>query len=745
MSKKRHAVLGGHKRKYKKHGGFQIKLKQQTVYTVGAIWLWLFAAIISVSFFGEGSLLTTLREELLLHIGWVMFGLPPFLVTLSFLLFKIKSPVGRPNVPMGLGILLFSLMGVTQAGVAGETVWQFAAERISTEGALLFYLFVLVIGLILLFNSSLDSMVNFLIMGGQTIATSVGEWLNGLVTKKDEFGFDREPGQMKIKGMSLDDKPMVSKIQPTTTPIQVGGANPNVPPKPVMVPHLAKAPSSSDLKIKDMTISSAPDTKMWEYPPVSLLSDGPGQKADRGDVRKNATIIEKTLESFGIKANVAEVNSGPAVTQYAIEIALGTKVSKITSLSSDLALALQAPTGEVRIEAPIPGRNLVGIEIPNRGLEFVTFKRMIQSDVLHKAKSKLAVALGLDVSANPVIADIGKMPHALIAGTTGSGKSVLVNTWITSLLFRTTPSEVRLILVDPKRVELTGYNGIPHLLTPVIVEPDKILSALRWAVAEMEHRYKQFAEVGVRNIEGFNELSGFQAMPFIVIFIDELADLMSYAPVEVEDTICRLAQMARATGIHLVLATQRPSVDVITGLIKANVPTRLAFNVSSMIDSRVVLDMPGAEKLLGRGDMLYIAADQSKPSRIQGTFVSEKEVNKVVEFLKSKNTPVQYTDEVTSQKVTLAGKKGSGGANKGSDGNDAMFEEAVRLICQHDKASASLLQRRLSVGYARAARILDQLEEAGIIGPAEGSKPRDVLMKNPDEYFAKQAEGTSEE
>lgn len=294
-----------------------------------------------------------------------------------------------------------------------------------------------------------------------------------------------------------------------------------------------------------------------------------------------------------------------------------------------------------------------------------------------------------------------------------------------------------MIMVDPKRVELIGYNGIPHLLTPVIVEIDKILSALRWALTEMENRYKKFAEVGVRNIDGFNELSGFQAMPFIIIFIDELAALMAYAPVEVEDTICRLAQMARATGIHLVLSTQRPSVDVITGLIKANIPSRIAFNVSSMIDSRVVLDMPGAEKLLGRGDMLYIPSDQSKPNRIQGTYVSEQEVGKIVEFLKNKNAAVHYTEEVTTQPVGSL-KKGS----VGSDGHDPLFEDALRLICQHDKASASLLQRRLSVGYARAARILDQLEEAGVISPGEGSKPRDVLIKNPDEFLASQ-QGTS--
>jgi DNA segregation ATPase FtsK/SpoIIIE, S-DNA-T family len=711
------------KRKYKKRSPFQLKLKTQTVYTVGAIWLWLFAALIAISFFGEGAVLTRLRDELLLHVGWVMYALPPFLVTLSFLFFKIKSDIGKPNVPLGFGIILLSLLGITQAGIAGDFLWNILAQRISVEGAVLTYLALFIIGCILVFNSSLDAIVNFLLMGGQALFQIIGNGLNSLVTKKDSASFGNEKTQLKIKGLDDDKTPMIkTPITPPPVPAKSSTAT-------------GESTTKSEVKIKNPTLATPTDMAMWEYPPVSILSDGPGQKADRGDVRRNAAVIEKTLESFGINTKVAEVNSGPAVTQYAIEIALGTKVSKITSLSSDLALALAAPTGQVRIEAPIPGRNLVGIEIPNRGLEFVTMKRMIQSDMLKKAKSKLAVSLGLDVSGNPVIADIGKMPHALIAGTTGSGKSVLINAWITSLLYRTNPNEVKLILIDPKRVELTGYNGIPHLLTPVIVESDKILSALRWATAEMEHRYKQFAEVGVRNIDGFNELSGFQAMPYIVIFIDELADIMAYAPVEVEDTICRIAQMARATGIHLVLATQRPSVDVITGLIKANVPTRIAFNVSSMIDSRVILDMPGAEKLLGRGDMLYIPADQSKPSRIQGTYVSDHEVEKVVSFLKEKNIPVHYTEEVTSQSTP---RMKGGGGNVGGDGHDAMFEDALRLICQHDKASASLLQRRLSVGYARAARILDQLEEAGIIGPAEGSKPRDVLVKNPDDYLAQQ-------
>jgi S-DNA-T family DNA segregation ATPase FtsK/SpoIIIE len=360
---------------------------------------------------------------------------------------------------------------------------------------------------------------------------------------------------------------------------------------------------------------------------------------------------------------------------------------------------------------------------------------MLSSEALKRGKDKLLVALGLDVSGNPITSNIAKMPHVLIAGTTGSGKSVLINSWISSLLFRTTPSEVRLILVDPKRVELIGYNGIPHLLTPVIVEPDKILSALKWALSEMDRRYKLFSEVGVRNIDGYNELAGFQSLPYIVILVDELADLMAYAPVEVEDSICRLAQMARATGIHLVVATQRPSVDVITGLIKANIPSRIAFNVSSMVDSRVIIDMPGAEKLLGRGDMLYIPPDQAKPTRIQGTYVSEQEVQRLVDFLKSKNIPVQYTSEVTSMPQTWK-KPGTPGLPPTSDGKDPLFEEALKVVCQYDRASASLLQRRLSIGYARAARILDQLEEEGIVGPGEGSKPRDVLVRNAEEYLA---------
>ncbi len=705
----------GKKRKYRKRSPFHLKLKKQTVYTVGAIWLWLIAGVITLSFFGEGILLNELRDQLVSQVGWAYYLLPPLLVSLSFLFFKVKSDLGKPNVPLGFSLVFISLIGLTQAGAFGETLWLSTSSALSSEGAVVIYLGVLVAGLIILFNTSLDRLVNFLLLGIQTLSDIVRGAVENLFAKRTRQ-FSPKQIPLTIRGGEEGTKLAKAPVVPPPVPVKTARGD------------------TSALKIT--VPQGGTDLGMWEYPPTSLLSDGPGEKADRGDVRRNADIIEKTLDSFGVEAKVTEVNSGPAVTQYAIEIALGTKVSKITSLSSDLALALAAPTGQVRIEAPIPGRNLVGIEIPNRGLEFVTLKRMLGSEAMRKAKSKLAVALGLDVSGNPIITDIGKMPHVLVAGTTGSGKSVLINSWICSLLFRTTPAEVRVIMVDPKRVELTGYNGIPHLLTPVIVEPDKILSALRWATNEMETRYKQFAEVGVRNIDGFNELSGFQAMPYIVIFIDELADLMAYAPVEVEDAIVRLAQMARATGMHLVVSTQRPSVDVITGLLKANIPCRIAFNVSSMVDSRVIIDMPGAEKLLGRGDMLFVPPDQSKPSRIQGTFVSDAEVGRVVDFLKSKHAAVEYTEEITKQPLT-GWKRG---VQVGTDGRDQLFEDALRLVCQFDKASASLLQRRLSIGYARAARIIDQLEAAGVIGPGEGSKPRDVLVKNPDEFLAQQSE-----
>lgn len=683
-------------RRYRRRG-FKFKLRNETIYTLFSLLLISASAIFFVSFTKNGPLLATINKILTHYFGWGALFLPVSLLFTALMFTRLKISIAKPNVTVGFSLFLLSLLSLTRAGVVGREIFFNIELLLTTFGAVVLLVVGTIVGVIVLFNTSIDKVFAIMADSFQGLYTPLNKYiLTPLFTKKPKPVFVKSPLPLKIKEERGREKmvspPMLSQTVVANLPMEAG---------------------------------------IWEYPPLSLLSDIPGQKADRGDLKHSAEIIEKTLASFGIQARVAEVNLGPAVTQYALEIALGTKLSKITALSNDLALALAAPTGQIRIEAPMPGRSLVGIEIPNRSLEFVTLKTMLSSSLMQKNKSKLLVALGLDVSGSPVVADIAKMPHVLVAGTTGSGKSVLVNSFICSLLFRTTPSELKLILVDPKRVELTGYNDIPHLLTPVIVDVQKILSALKWAMAEMDRRYKLFAGVGVRNIDSYNEFSGFQALPYIVIIIDELADLMAYAPVEVEDAICRLAQMARATGIHLVLATQRPSVDVITGLIKANVPSRVAFNVSSMIDSRVVIDMPGAEKLLGRGDMLYIPPEQAKPTRIQGTYVSEPEIKKVVEFLKAKKITVAYTEEVTSQKLTFG--KGTAGS---VDGKDALFEDAVRVVCQYDRASASLLQRRLSVGYARAARILDQLEQEGVIGPGEGSKPRDVLVRNADEFLA---------
>ena len=693
------------RRKHYRRSRLKLKLKKGTIYSIFAFGFIVAGLILLLSFTKNGSSFLFINNLLDRYFGNNSYLFPFVLIFFGFLFLKLKLFLSGINVSIGFLLFFLSLSALTHSGMVGREFFGILSDILTDIGANIVFLAGILIGLIVFFNTSVDQIVDFLSLIFKNIHRLFPTKLLGFFKNKST-GFNEKP--MKIKGGKT--LPNLS----TDAPIINSSSIKKVPP----------------LLSDQLVSNSLTKAGIWEYPPFSLLSEGTSQKADRGDIKKVATTIEKTLQSFSIGAKVVEVNLGPAVTQYALEIALGTKVSKITSLSNDLALATEAPTGQIRIEAPIPGRNLVGIEIPNRSLEIVTLKTMLESNIMNKNKSKLTVSLGLDVSGNPVVANIAKMPHVLIAGTTGSGKSVLINSFISSLLFRASPAEVKLILIDPKRVELTGYNGIPHLMTPVIVEVEKILASLKWAMDEMERRYKTFAGSGVRNIDSYNELAGFQSLPYIVILIDELADLMAFAPVEVEDAIARLAQMARATGIHLVVSTQRPSVDVITGLIKANIPCRIAFNVSSMIDSRVILDTPGAEKLLGRGDMLYIPPDQAKPTRIQGAFVSDKEVKRLVEFLKTKNPPVEYTEEVLSKPLILR-KTGS----IGSDGKDALFEEAIRAVCQYDRASASLLQRRLSIGYSRAARILDQLEAAGVVGHAEGSKPRDVLAKNAEEII----------
>lgn len=467
--------------------------------------------------------------------------------------------------------------------------------------------------------------------------------------------------------------------------------------------------------------------KVWEYPPISLLNNEPNRRANAGNTSERSRIIEETLKAFGVKAHVADMNIGPAVTQYAVSPAIGTKTSKIQNLSTDLALRLKSPSGSVRIEAPIPGTNLIGIEVPNFSPSTVSLRSVLESEPMKRVKSKLAVPMGHDVSGKPVVQDMAKWPHGLIAGATGSGKSVMLNALICALLYRCSPQELRFIMIDPKMVELVQYNGIPHLLTPVVTEVEqKAVSTFAWAVNEMERRYKAFSAAGVRNIESYNQLSGFQAEPYIVIVVDELAEMMMTAASEVEKYITRISQKSRATGIHLILATQRPTVNILTGTIKANAPTRIAFKVSSQIDSRVIIDQSGAETLIGRGDMLFIPPDDSKPKRVQGVFVSDKEINALVEFLKNSGVEPDYKSEITEMKVATNKAEGS------VDGVDEKMVEALEIIMETNKASASYLQRRLGIGYTRAARIIDDLEAAGVIGSAQGSKPRDVLVPGVD-------------
>jgi S-DNA-T family DNA segregation ATPase FtsK/SpoIIIE len=423
---------------------------------------------------------------------------------------------------------------------------------------------------------------------------------------------------------------------------------------------------------------------------------------------------------------MSDVNVGPTVSQYTLKPADGVKLNTITARSNDLALALAAPS--VRIEAPIPGKSAVGVEIPNKTAAIVTLREILEADEIKKTDSSLALALGRDAAGTPFVVDLTKMPHLLIAGATGAGKSVCINSIIINLLYLNSPADLRFLLVDPKRVEFTEYNGIPHLLAPVVTDVDKTVSLLKWVVAEMERRFKLFAESSCRNIQVYNENPTEGKLPYIVVIIDELSDLMAQAANEVEASIVRIAQMARAVGIHLIVATQRPSVDVITGLIKANIPTRIAFAVASNADSRTILDQGGAEKLLGRGDMLYLSSELTQPKRAQSVLVVDKEIRSVTDFLKREGE-AEYDDSITNFKPQKS--HGSGGIEGNVD--DALFEEAKELVIQTGKASASLLQRRLRVGYARAARLLDLLEEQGVIGPADGAKPRDILVAN-DQY-----------
>lgn len=545
--------------------------------------------------------------------------------------------------------------------------------------------------------------------------------------------------QIKVQFDQPEAKPVVKEMPQPQARGQVAGTGQD--PAPANLPPLKGVAGEEVLATDEaalpMSMQAQVEDDHYETPPLTIL-DLPKNGAvamGKDAVLKLARKLEQTFESFGVHVKVVNVQIGPTVTQFEVQPAVGVKVSRIVSLSDDIALALAAK--DVRMEAPIPGKSAIGIEVPNLEVAMVTLREVLEAPEFQSSDSKLSVVLGRDISGRPIVGNLAKMPHVLVAGATGSGKSVCVNGIITSILYKAKPSEVKFIMVDPKMVELNVYNGIPHLMAPVVTDPRRAAYALKKVVSEMEQRYELFSKTGVRNMDGYNALmeeKGRPKLPYIVVIVDELADLMMVAPGDVEDAICRLAQMARAAGIHMIIATQRPSVDVITGVIKANIPSRIAFAVSSQVDSRTILDASGAEKLLGRGDMLYLPVGASKPTRVQGAFLSDGEVERVVTYCKEQSE-AQYTVDLTS----IPNDEGGG---KGDEELDDLFHEAVALIAETQQASVSMLQRKLKVGYARAARIVDQMEDQGYVGPFEGNKPREVLVTR--EQWSHMQQTTSE-
>lgn len=561
----------------------------------------------------------------------------------------------------------------------------------------------------------------------------------------DDFLVDQETGEILDQNTAepLDfTVNMPAEAVPEAAPIEEVQAEIVLPEEqPAEAAAVLEQPRKRSVKPVDeivtpeINIDIQPEPE-YQFPPLSLLKPGSkaANKSGEAELKATAIKLKQTLDTFGVKVTITNVSMGPAVTRYEMQPELGVKVSKIVGLADDIKLNLAAE--DIRIEAPIPGKAAVGIEVPNKTNTTVAFRDLIDNADFKKFPSDLAFAVGKDIGGKVIITDIAKMPHLLVAGATGSGKSVCINTIIMSLIYKSKPSDVKLIMIDPKVVELSVYNGIPHLLIPVVTDPKKAAGALNWAVMEMTDRYKKFAEVNVRNLKGYNKkvedlikageiaADSISKLPQIVIIVDELADLMMVAPGEVEDAIVRLSQLARAAGIHLVIATQRPSVNVITGLIKANVPSRIAFSVSSGVDSRTIIDMNGAEKLLGKGDMLFYPSGYTKPIRVQGAFVSDKEVNEIVEFLKAQNNESEYNKEITEQITSVSSVSA---AAPGTE-RDEYFMEAGKFIIEKEKASIGMLQRVYKIGFNRAARIMDQLSEAGVVGPEEGTKPRKVLM-----------------
>ncbi|KKS96404.1 MAG: translocase FtsK protein [Candidatus Giovannonibacteria bacterium GW2011_GWA1_43_15] len=697
-------------------GVWHQNLRPETKHSLWAVLSFLVAVILALAYFGKAGLIGNAIQKTLL----LVFGKGFFLVSLAFFLAGLSFLFALGNHLLITTVLGGILFLISSLGLADILFGKYTGGYV---GFLFSYPFL----------KLFDFWASLIIFSALLLASLLIMLNVSLKPKRKE----KKDSESEEKVFAT---PTVSL--PSLLPAKIEE-------KKIEEENIFSAPKGRDLAFgekKSYKPQRLEFTKQFEYaaPPMDLLEDDKGTPSS-GDIKANANIIKRTLQNFGIDVEMSEVNVGPSVTQYTLKPAEGVKLARITALHNDLALALAAHP--LRIEAPIPSKSLVGIEVPNRSIALVGLRSLLGMDEFKNAMP-LTFALGRDVSGRAVFADIAKMPHLLVAGATGSGKSIAIHTLVVSLLYKNSPEFVRFLMIDPKRVELSVYKSIPHLLTPVIIDAKKAIMALRWAVREMERRYEKLSEVGVRDIVSYNsemikEKAHDEILPNLIIIIDELADLMASYPREMEASIVRLAQMSRAVGIHLVVSTQRPSVEVITGLIKANITSRIALQVASGVDSRTILDISGAEKLLGNGDMLYLAGDTSKPRRIQAAFISEKEVKKVAAYVAESagefslpGQPVSAEGGEIDFELKLPLANGAGDLGENEDADDELYEEAKRLIIDAQKASASYLQRRLRVGYARAARLLDMLEERGVIGPGEGAKPREVLIKKSAESIA---------
>jgi len=700
-------------------------LASETKKSIFIIVLFALAALSILSFFDlAGELGLSLKNGLNLIFGWGALILPVVLLILGYFLLLPEKYAIRTSNYLGVFFLVLGYSGIFQfikdagqetylasgqgGGYLGYFVYLPLEKTMGGWASIIVLLAIFLIALLLTFNTTLPSVAKKINL--------FNLFKNRVSSKQEEEGWqeENEDWQEQTEESHAEEAAEATTAEYfTKKKISASGGS-------AVVPKENKKPSLDNVRV---TFSKNRSRKVEV--PLSLLENRSG-KPTSGDIKANSEIIRSTLENFGIPVEMDEVNVGPTVTQFTLKPAEGIKLTRITTLQNDLAMALAAHP--IRIEAPIPGKSLVGVEVPNQKIAIVKLKDIIASYEFQHKRGSLKIALGEDVSGKSWVVSLAAMPHLLIAGATGSGKSVCINNVIISLLYQYTPDQLKMVIIDPKKVELTNYNGIPHLLTPVITEVDKTINALRWVVKEMDERFKLLNFAGKRNIDAYNEAVLVNRLPYIVVIVDELADLMAVASRDVEGAIVRLAQMARAVGIHLIVATQRPSVNVITGLIKANITARIAFAVASQIDSRTILDISGAEKLLGKGDLLFTSAEISKPRRLQGAYLTDPEIERVIDFWKQQAEP-DYNDEVVESRG-----HGSSLAVGGFANGDELLEEAKDIVTRAGKASASLLQRRLRVGYARAARLLDLLEEQGVIGPGDGAKPREILVSDQDFY-----------